>query len=312
MATLLITGAQRPVAANLAVVLSSAFDVVAVCDALPPRRQAKTTLPRLQGCQVTLAANAQDAADLIHGIGPQAVIHCGGLSASAWEATEFNANSDSAFICSAAQAACHVEAHFTLISTDAVFDRPHLFHKEGSRAESTDAPWIHSLESAALEWGGLVLRTHALAWSATPSATLSERLYESLHHRTALSVNPAAYATPVLVDDLAEGWLRAFDRQLRGVLHLAGSERVGQLRFVRSLATELDQAESLEELLAYPNFAATHHRETSLCSRRACDLVGWRPLLFGDALRQFASQCHDGRWDALGRTVKSTPTAQAA
>jgi dTDP-4-dehydrorhamnose reductase len=257
--------------------------------------------------------------DLILGISPDAVIHCDGLSEGAWAPLTIDASNDAARICSAAQAACRVEAHFTYISTDAIFDRPRFFHSESSCDQSADAPLIRSLESAALEWGGLVLRTHALAWESSVSGdspSLSEQIQTSLTKQTALAINPARYATPVLVDELAEGWLRSYERKLRGVLHVAGAERVGQLRFAKLLAAELNNTElndttRLEDFFALPAESKSDRRETSLCSRQARDLLGWRPSYLADTIKAFAAQ-RTGRWDAMGRPVDATRTARAA
>ncbi len=319
MATVLITGAQRPIGANLAVTLATAFDVVAVFEDGPAPRsgrnkgksQPNSALRSLPGCQAVRVANAAETSDLIHGVEPQAVICCNSISHSAWSQSRIDPNRESVAICALAQAACRVEAHFTLVSSDAIFDRPQVFHAEDSPARSADAMWMQSLESAATEWGGLVLRTHPLAWGFGGESSFCEHMETSLANRTAFAVSPARYATPVLVDDFAEGWVRAYDAGLRGTLHLGGAERVSQLRLARMLANEMDESAALKKLIAL-TAPSGEPRETSLCSRAARKLLGWQPSSLADTVQEFVAQKTNGRWDALGRTASPLLQPQAA
>lgn len=307
MATLVITGAQRPVAANLAVVFSRVFDVVAICDS------AHDKPARLAGCQLTDAADSTELADLIHGIGPQAVIHCNPLSEGSWTPADVDPNRDAATICAVAQAACHVQAHFTFVSTDAIFGPSRVFHKECCDSRSASAALVSSVEAAATEWGGLVLRTNALAWgTGRGEPSFADRLERALADRKPLAVSQSRYATPVLVDDLAEGWLRAYDMRLRGTLHIGGAERVSQLRFARSLANELDLSANLKALRSTSAASKNQKSETSLCSRQAQKLLGWQPAFLPDTVREFVQQKDNGRWEALGRSVPTSTTAKAA
>lgn len=318
MATLVVTGAQRPVAANLAVVLSSAFDVIAVSDPAHHSANPAQGHLQLQNCQVVQTTNAAQLSHVIRDLAPDAVLHCGVLSEGAWRPLRMDPNTDSAVICAAAQAACHVEAHFTMLSTDAIFDRPSIFHAESSAAQSRLAPMIRSLETAALEWGGLVVRTHALAWgTGHGSSTLGDDLYSTVSGGGRLGILPGHYATPVLADELAGGWLRAFERRLRGVLHLGGTERVSQLRFARRLAAQIGADRGSDELFLLPTGVTSTpnkplHGETSLCSRQARDLLGWRPAFLADTIGALAAQRHTGRWEALGRPSDVAVPARAA
>ncbi len=309
MATILITGAEHPVAANLAVVLARAFDVVAVEDRRASAQQAaKTLMGPLAGCQNSQSASTAELVDLIHGIGPDAVIHCGSLCGDAWSPMHFDADLESAEICSLAQATCHVDGHFSLISSDAIFDRPRLFHNEQSTSLSKQGLWMRGLESAALEWGGLVLRSHPLAWGGG-SNTFSWQFHNAVMEQRSIAINPACHATPVLVDEFAEGWVRAFDRRLRGLLHLGGMERVGQLGFARRLALSLNEPVTLEHLFEL-SYDHPQQKETSLCSRQARDLLGWHPSTLGDTISEFAGQRHSSRWEALGLTMVQPVSAR--
>ena len=116
----------------------------------------------------------------------------------------------------------------TVLSTDAVFTGPRIFHDEFSvsTASHSIALAARRIKRTVEEGGGLVVRTHAYGWGAIESEpSFAEKVWQALSEGRASLVDPHRSATPILATDLAELLDRAYQRGLRGLYHLAGAAR---------------------------------------------------------------------------------------
>jgi dTDP-4-dehydrorhamnose reductase len=258
----------------------------------------------LEGCTAA-TCRRYDAADLrrqVAAVSPHWIVHCGPLARGSWDlpADSLQAEGEEALSAALAEIADRVAAALTVISTDAVFAGPRMFHDEQSSAASPAPVAVAARRVEAILAGRprvLVVRTHAYGWSPrTEEPAFAERLWQHLAEGTPCRLDPHSHATPILATDLAELLWLAYRRGIEGLCHVAGAERTSAYRFAVELAAcfglpigpgvtadEKDGEESGGVL-----------RETSLSTRRARrELERPMPTL-REGLERFARQAKNG------------------
>ncbi|NQT12471.1 MAG: sugar nucleotide-binding protein [Planctomycetes bacterium] len=310
---LLVTGVEGVVGANLALSLSRRFEVVGLFSGGP------VSLP---GCMTT-SWQPHDAAAwraFMRRQRPQWIIHCGPLACCSWDLPQKcpDAEQETHTCAQLAQTAAESESRLTVISSDAVFAGPRLFHDERAPTSSRQpfARAISRVEEALEATGAMVVRTHAYGWSPAGAAPgFAERVWESLIEGNSATFDPHQHATPILASHLAELLLLAYRRGLRGRYHIAGAERTSAWRFAEELggAFGLRGAEVSVDEGPPPGGVPAHLHETSLATRRAQrELASPMPML-REGLDAFADQAADGYRARLQCGVARTAvTADAA
>lgn len=288
---LLVTGVDGTLGANLAASLADRLDVVGLFEDHP------VSLP---GCH-TEPWDPNDAGAICTLVRREAfdwIIHCGSLSRGSWDMPEQFSGSQEARTCSLlVQAASEAGSRLTVISTDAVFAGPRLFHDE--RAAATNS---HSFARAALEaelalesTDALIVRTHAYGWSpAGASPGFAERVWQDVVEGTSACYDPHQYATPILADDLAELLWLAYRRGLTGMYHITGAERTSAYRFAVELATAFGLAGYDPGVEAEGSLASDHLHETSLNTRLARRELEHPMPMLREGLDRFAQQAAEG------------------
>jgi dTDP-4-dehydrorhamnose reductase len=205
-----------------------------------------------------------------------------------------------------ARAAKDAASRFTLISSDAVFTGPWMFHPETSRGlcDSQPARTVREAEAAVLEAhaSALIVRTHVFGW--TPEicgAGWIERELARLEAGAAGSHDPFRHATPLLATDFAEVLQQAWRESLSGLYHVAGAERTNPARFAQRLAQEFalpaPAASHPETLLDCPRGFGCG--ETSLRTGAIRRALGISLPSLGDGLRRLREQAENGWRDRL-------------
>jgi dTDP-4-dehydrorhamnose reductase len=116
------------------------------------------------------------------------------------------------------------------------------------------------------------------------------------------------HATPILATDLASALIASFERDLHGIYHIAGAERVNPARFVQELARTFD--------LPFParaNIGSLSERptgfgqgEASLHTRKIRKTLDIAMPLLADGLARLFMQTKDGYRELLnGSSVSS-------
>ncbi len=338
MAKLLIVGVDSMVGSNLALALSREFDVIGL------HQQKPFHLPaiRTSGCRTDDPAAVASA---VRRRKPRWIIHCGPLAQSSWDQrglaglTPVTVNVALAI----AEAARDVGSRLTYLSTDAVFSGPRMFHNEQSPGKSSGEA-VQGIEQTLETTGALIVRTHCYGWSpAGQRPVWIERLATAMFEGQPPDAHGSHHATPILATDLAQLLLRAYRLDVRGVLHLAGAERIGQRRLAAELAAmwpdlcsgaigslpalggnsgamgSLPALGGVRAMSCKGGQAAhgtlpdsdTAARETSLDTRRARRLLG-RPMpMLREGLCRFVAQAFDGHRRRL-RSAVATPHRRAA
>lgn len=310
----LVTGVDSLVGCNLADWFARRASVVGLY------RDHAVTLPE---CQLdrwewtrpsALARNIREAK-------PHWIIHCGPLACGSWDRWNDVDRLDDALeraVCQAlVKASQRVEARLTVLSTDAVFSGPRMFHDEDSPALGKDAfaRGAIAVERTLEEVDALVVRTHAYGWSPRDDEpSFAEQVWRSVTEGLPCEADPNAYATPILAADLAERLHRAYERRLRGVYHIAGAERVSAARFAGELASlaGLPLPDRLFEATTPGLSASESLRETSLNTRRAQRDLAYSMPLLRQGLAGLLAQLRDGTRERLRGRLTSRAHAEAA
>ncbi|MBA4182144.1 MAG: hypothetical protein C0506_16280 [Anaerolinea sp.] len=232
--SILVVGVETVVGANLAAHFAERHDVSAVSFGAPVR---------IEGCHHADASASPS--DTILSSRAHRVIYCGPESRSSWDPATDAALSKTPASQAAlwARVAQDCGATFVMISSDAVFTGPWIFHDEDSAhaCESWGANRIRAAETAAIAAcpEALIVRTNAFGWSPTGSGWV-ESILQSIELRRSVDQDPIRHSTPLLATDLADIVERAVSEGLTGLYHVAGAERVSPDQFARRLADQFD------------------------------------------------------------------------
>jgi len=297
----LIAGVESVVGANLAACFSDRCDVRGVSFARSaPLAACETSVcpPRdVDAVRGTIAANQ-----------PSWLFYCGPASRSTWSGLSPDEcdSTLSAAVRIWAQAAEQMNCRFALISSDAVFTGPWMFHREEctGHCPSAAAQELRAAEEAALRAApsALVVRTNAYGWSpASAGSGWIEEILSGLASGTAGPFDCLRHATPILATDLAEVLAQACHAGLSGVYHAAGAERTNPARFVEALAEVFDlpapRSPSVSSLSERPT--GFGRGETSLYTRKIRRALGISLPLLSDGLGRLRAQQVSGYCDLL-------------
>ena len=307
MKTLLIVGLETVVGANLAATWSERTRVVGL-----------STGPEINVCGCETAICDRYAADTARAWLSQTqarhVIFCGAAARSAWEPATKSLNDSAAGQWAAG--AAEVGAHFTLISSDAIFTGPWMFHEEGSLAlcDSAEAKSIRATEDRVREAcpQSLIIRTNAFGWSPIGAANgWLESVLTALEDNRSLDLDPISHATPILASDLADYLEAALDDELTGTFHIAGAERVSPHQFARQLALAFEfsapESRTVRELSARPT--GFGRGETSLQTRRFRNEYDCTMPLLSEGIARLLEQHRSGYRDRLSSEITCTDKA---
>jgi dTDP-4-dehydrorhamnose reductase len=207
---------------------------------------------------------------------PEAVFYC------SYDKAQRAVTVDGAF--ESAIASARMGARFVLISTDLVFDG-----KAGNYAEAAAAVPL-------LYYGEMKLEAEVAVWSTAPEAVIlrpslmvgefGDRLrpaYEdALRHGLAIDSYVDEWRSPVLVDDVAHAAWELACRDVGGIFHVGGPQRLSRYE----LATQLCAIFGLDQgLLRHARRPEDRPRDTSLVSGRLVRLLGWSPRPIEAAMR---------------------------
>ena len=300
MNTVLIVGIEGTTGAGLASVLKQTHRVVGLSN---------QNGVNIAGCRV-IHSTGHDTATVqqhIQSERPDWIIFCGAASRSSWDAehTCQSAINDSASV-EWSKACAETDICFSMISSDAVFSGPWISHREDDDhlCETPQAERLRQIETNVLESNpeALIVRTNAFGWSADASVPgFAETILSSLDGDFPADVDFLRHSSPILATDLAAMLQKAHAEELRGVIHIAGSERINPFQFAERLAELADLAppQFPDQTILEGPVTGFGKGETTLDCTLAADLLGVRMPLIDDGIRQFLKQAEDGHLEAL-------------
>jgi dTDP-4-dehydrorhamnose reductase len=306
---LLVVGVDGALGMNLALALVDRFDVLGLYDRHPVQ-PADFPTARFE------AAHASTLCERVRQWRPRWILHCGSLARAAWDppVDECQAQAELQVAGSLVELSGEVAARLTVISSDAVFSGPRMFHDESSQPgnPSRQAAQVRALERMLTPTRALVVRTHAYGWSPVEAqAGFAELAFHSISEGMNVVADGRRHATPILATDLARLLLRAYELRMEGLYHLAGAERASPFRFLCELATAFGMA--VPQARREPPAAdADTDDETSLSSKRARRELEMTTPMLRDGLARFAEQYHDGWRDRFASLRRGGVACQMA
>lgn len=294
MEQLLVTGVETVVGANLAAWLADKYRLAGI---------SAVASVSIEGCETTIAAGDQVdwARHALRAIQPERILVCDALGDSPWN----HANRPIAAGIAAARTWVRLAAEsnipLTLVSSDAIFTGPWMFHSEASTTfcPSAEARLLRQLEDEAQRVcpSALIVRTHAYGWSPIGRGFgWIEGILSTLESDQPGLFDCIPHATPILATDLACVLDQAWNSGLSGVYHVAGAERTNPYGFVRVLSRvfELSRPHAAN-LEASDSLSRGFGRgETSLQTRTIRRSLGFAPPLLVEGLERLRDQRNDG------------------
>jgi dTDP-4-dehydrorhamnose reductase len=177
---------------------------------------------------------------------PDWVIYCGPAARSSWDPAAKAMITDDAVAAAHewALAAAESGSRLCMISSDALFAGPWMFHDEESHAlcGSYQSQVIRAAELQIQEHcpEALIIRTNVFGWSPEQGAGWIETILAEIETKRIVQQDHIRHATPILATDLAEIIQRACQEKLSGMYHVGGAERVSPLKFAQRLADLFD------------------------------------------------------------------------
>lgn len=302
MDTVLIVGLDSVVGSNLALSLTGRYSVVGLWQ----RDEISLKDCPASGCPDD---NGGTARNWIATIRPHWIVYCGPAAQTAWQGS-LPSGGEGQTVEGArnwADAARTFDCRFTMISTDAVFTGPWLFHPETSRSycQTPQARALRAAERAVIDHcpDALIVRSHAFGWSPgriSGSGWVDARL-DQLELANGPCADTSRHATPILATDLAVVLERAYQAGLSGVYHVGGSERVNPHEFVRRLADQFQLpppvAPKPGSCVDWP--AGFGEGETSLRCRKIRKALGITLPMLDEGLARLYDQQYNGHRDRL-------------
>jgi dTDP-4-dehydrorhamnose reductase len=214
-----------------------------------------------------------------------------------------------------AQAAQQTRAHLTVLSTDAQFAGPRMFHSESSPATAANSIVTAAKAVAATlsKISVLLIRSHVYGWSGAGSrACFAQHVWEQLSTGGCSAVDARRYATPILAADLAELYGKALEARLTGVYHITGAERTNQYRFAAEVAVAFGLTGRQVNLVAPEVASRAYVDETSLNTRAIRRALETPLPMLREGLLRWATEALLGRRDELDACQRSAALVQTA
>lgn len=232
--TILVAGVNTVVGANLAEALSAQHPVVGISFDSPvqlPNCKVESEIPRNKPAAIL---------EVLQRIQPTRVVLCGAGSESSWDERSRPQPADVTQAKNWIDAAHTAGSHLTLISSDAVFTGPWMFHAENSHSicPSQESELLRQIElhTSSTSADALIVRTHAIGWQQGDKQGWLESMLAQLERGSIGSVDFARHGTPMLATDLAIVLEKSWQSGLVGTHHIAGSERISPREFAMRLA----------------------------------------------------------------------------
>lgn len=305
MDKILVAGIDTVVGANLAAELAQRYHIIGLSFGEPID---------IAGCETSVCAgdDAETARQWVATQRPNWIVFCGPAAQSAWtfpDGSHLHPEAAAA-VRPWASAAAEFGCEFTLVSSDAVFTGPWMFHRENSSSfcDSHPARVMRLIEKEVADSNpeALIIRTHVFGWSPSNGMpSFINAVFESLQNELPLELDCSGHATPILATDFADILAKAFEQRLRGLFHLGGGERINRFRFASLLADEFGLNPSSLE----PRETACEARkefgvgETSLQTRKLKRVLEIAPPLIREGLVRLHDQYRSGYLDRFGASV---------
>ncbi len=236
----------------------------------------------------------QAVAEALRQVRPQAIIHAAALT----EVDYCEDHRDEAWAQNVvvtqhlAQAAAELGCPLVYISTDFVFDG-----RRGGYTEEDDPNPLNYYALTKLEGEErvrrageyLIARTTIYGWNSQPKTSFAEWILKELHEGRQPRLFTDLFWSPIFTDNLARALFEAVEKGLRGLYHIAGSQRCSRLEFGQALMAQVgcDPDKAMASRVAEANLKAVRPRDSSLNVAKAQAALNEPLSGMADGLAQF-------------------------
>jgi dTDP-4-dehydrorhamnose reductase len=286
---LVITGASGLLGASM---LRSAVELGEEAVGLCHRHPIHDPSVRVEKVDLT---DSRATRKLLLDLQPEAIVHCAAATDVDWcednpEETQAINVQASAIL---AETASTLNARFVYVSTDSVFDG-----KRGNYAE-TDEPGPVNVyarsklcgerETLRCNPSSTVVRLSIYGWNAQNKVSLAEWVVRQLEDGRDVPGFTDAFFTPILVNNLVTLLFAMLQKELTGLYHVAGSERISKFEFARRVAATFgfDPARVVPCQVKDMNLRAIRPLDVSLNTRRIQTKLGRSMPDVDSGLREF-------------------------
>jgi dTDP-4-dehydrorhamnose reductase len=196
-----------------------------------------------------------------------------------------------------AEACQKVNAKLVYISTDYVFDGEKGFYNEEDKPNPVNYYGLTKLEGEkqVIEYckNYAILRTSVLYGWHPWKQNFATWIINKLKQQQEITVVEDHYNTPTLADNLAEMAIEVAEKDLRGLYHASGSERISRYEFAKQIAKTFDLNSDLikpvkmDQLTAW---IAKRPRDSSLNTNKIQKQLKTKPLNITEGLNRMKQE----------------------
>ncbi len=178
---------------------------------------------------------------IIRKVSPELVIHAAAITDSGFceqnneEAYAVNVDGTK----NVAEAAENVKAKLIYLSTGFVFDGKKGLYKEQDIPNPLSYYSKTKLEGEKVLQqfpNQLIFRTDLYGWNILDKLSFAEWIIDNLGKKQQINLYSNIFFSPILVNDLSEIFVKAAEKDLKGIHNVAGSERASRLGFAEQTA----------------------------------------------------------------------------
>ncbi len=271
---ILITGGSGLLGLNWAISTRDQYEVILGLN----RNFVK--LEKIESCLLTYS-DTQTLEKQIEIIAPDIIIHTAGLtSVEICEREPDLANDiNTELAANIALISSRLKSKLIHISTDHLFD--------GTQPNSTETSLPHPLNIYAsskrkaeekisvINPLALIIRTNFFGWGPTYRASFSDTILNTLRAGKDIYLFEDVYFTPILIQNLIKATHELEERNVSGLIHVVGDERISKYEFGRLLAQEFGISTNHIKSIHFSDKAGLTRRpmDLSISNKKVCSLL---------------------------------------
>lgn len=198
-----------------------------------------------------------------------------------------------------AEACSETNAKMVYISTDYVFDGEKGLYTEEDTPNPINHYGITKLEGEnqvkKLCKNHIILRTSVLYGWHPYKQNFATWVINSLKQKKKTSIIKDHYNTPTLADNLAEIIIEVVQKNLQGLYHTSGSQRISRYEFAQQIAKIFNLDQSLIKPIKMNQitvWTAKRPKDSSLNINKIKGLLKTRPLNINEGLKKMKESVH--------------------
>ena len=198
-----------------------------------------------------------------------------------------------------AKACSEISAKIVYISTDYVFKGEKGLYTEEDKPSPINYYGITKLEGEnqvrKLCKNYVILRTSVLYGWHSWKQNFATWVIESLKQKKKISIVQDHFNTPTLADNLAEIIVETVKRNLQGLYHASGNQRISRYEFAQQIAEAFDLNQSLIKPIktnSMTSWTAKRPKDSSLDTNKIKKLLDIKPLDINEGLKRMKESAH--------------------